>query len=51
MNKDEGAYRLHNIYDQLITPSTTAVKSYKKRQYQMMSCQSEEATSLVVKRH
>ena len=27
MNKDEGAYRLHHIYDHLITPSTPASTS------------------------
>ena len=57
LNKDEGAYTLHNIYDQLVgaTPSTTVLafgngKSkipVAKRQ----SCQSDEAASLAVKRN
>ena len=34
MNKDEGAYRLHNIYSNLITPSTPVSDRYKGQQHQ-----------------
>jgi len=51
LNKDEGAYSLNNIYDQLITPSTVVPVAYKTKQTDVMSCQSEEAASVVVKRH
>ena len=53
LNKDEGAYKLHNIYDQLIlaTPSTVASSTYKRTVSSGLGCQSDEAASLAVKRH
>ena len=52
LNKDEGAYGLHSIYDQLLsTPSTSTTNGYKKPVCRGQSCQSEEATRLVVKRN
>ncbi|XP_070537052.1 uncharacterized protein [Ptychodera flava] len=53
LNKDEGAYKLHNIFDQLIhtTPSTAADSSCKRSRLYGLSCQSEEAARLAVKRN
>ena len=53
LNKDEGAYKLSNIFDQLFhtTPSTAAFSSYKKTMLSGQGCQSEEAASLAVKRN
>ena len=53
LNKDEGAYKLSNIFDQLIhtTPSTAASSSYKTMMLSGQGCQSEEAVSLAVKRN
>ena len=45
INKDEGAYKLHHIFDQLITP--VAVSTTKQKN--VLGCQSEEASSLEVK--
>ena len=51
LNKDEGAYILSKIFDQLIhtTPSTAASSSYKRTMLIGQGCQSEEAASLAVK--
>ena len=56
MNKDEGAYKLHSIYDQLIlSTSPTAPPTASSRVYKPVSsgqsCQFDKATSVVVKRH
>ena len=51
LNKDEGAYKLHSVYNQLLsTPSTTAAAGYKKPVRSGQSCQSDEASRLEVKR-
>ena len=55
LNKDDGAYKLQNIYDQLVqatptTPSTTK-RGYKRQMNIGQSCQSDEAASLAVKRN
>ena len=51
LNKDEGAYKLSNIFDQLIhtTPSTAASSSYKRTMLSGQGCQSEKTASLAVK--
>ena len=53
LNKDEGAYKLHNIFDQLIlsTPSTGTSRKYKGAVLSGLSCQSDEAARVAVKRH
>ena len=56
LNKDEGAYKLQNIYDNIVqatptTPSTSRKKGYKRQCSSGQSCQSDEAASLAVKRH
>ena len=53
LNKDEGTYKLSNIFDQLFhtTPSTAAFSSYKRTMLSGQGCQSEEAASLAVKRN
>ena len=53
LNKDEGAYKLSNIFDQLFhtTPSMAAFSSYKRMMLSGQGCQSEEAASLAVKRN
>ena len=57
LNKDDGAYKLHNIYDNIVqlatptTPSTSADKGYKRQNTSGQGCQSDEAPRLGVKRH
>ena len=53
LNKYEGAYKLHNIFDQLIlaTPSTGNSLTHKGAVSSGLGCQSDEAASLAVKRH
>ena len=50
LNKDEGAYKLSNIFDQLIhtTPSTAASSSYKRMMLSGQGYQFEEAASFSV---
>ena len=50
LNKDEGAYKLHNIYGQLILTKTTPM-SYKGAVMSGLGCQSDEAARVTVKRH
>ena len=53
LNKDEGAYKLHNIYDQLIltTPTKATSPTYKGAVMSGLGCQSDEAARVAVKRH
>ena len=52
LNKDEGAYELHNIFDQLIftTPSAGTSRKYKGAMLSGLGCQSNEAARVAVKR-
>ena len=51
LNKDGGAYKLSNMFDQFIhtMPSTAASSSYKRTMLSGKGCQSEEAASIAVK--
>ena len=53
LNKDEGAYKLHNSYDQLIldTPKMATPPIYKVAVMSGLGCQSDEAARVAVKRH
>ena len=53
LNKDEGAYKLHNIFDQLILtmPSAGTSRKYKGTVLSGLVCQSDEAARVAVKRH
>ena len=54
LNKGEGAYKFHNIYDQLILtmPLTKATSpTYKGAVLSRLGCQSDEAARVAVKRH
>ena len=53
LNKYEGAYKLHNIYDQLIltTPTKATPPINKGAVMSGLGCQSDEAARVAVKRH
>ena len=53
MNRDEGAYKLNTIFDQLITTPTTAVSKVNRTvtKSRRKGCQSDESDSLSLKRH
>ena len=54
LNRDEGAYKLHSIYDSLVTtfkPPTTTSKVYKSTLSRGTSYQCDETDRLSVKRH
>ena len=53
LNKHEGAYKLHNIFDQLIlaTPSAGTSRKYKGAVLSGLRCRSDEVARVAVKRH
>ena len=53
LNKDEGAYKSHTIFDQLIltTPSAGTSRKHKGAVLSGLGCQSDKAARVAVKRH
>ena len=53
LNKDEGVYKLYNIFDQLIltTPSAGISRKYKGAVLSELGCQSDEAARAAMKCH
>ena len=53
LNQDEGAYKLHNTYNQLIltTPTKATPPICKGAVMSGLGCQSDEAARVAVKRH
>ena len=53
LTRTRGAYKLHNIYDQLIltTPTKATPPIYKGAVMSGLGCQSDEADRVAVKRH